>query len=694
MPNIIDTLVVALKLDPAGWVEGAAKADSAGRKLADDQAAAAQQITDAAEQAGEAQTKEAQKAGKALRAEAAAARKAAIEKEKAAKREADAQRKLAEKIHKTRMEAVDFVATSLAAAGVGKAIGSVFGGLEQLGYASKSLGLDPKTVDAYHMAIQKLGGDAGDFDQFASRVSTISSKLKQHIQLAPEERTFVQNLAQRFKVSQQDIEQNNITGIINSIAKSMDGLSARDQQVQLSQFLELNPGMIRLLQQGSAGVQSLYEQEYNLSQATQDATDKATTADQNWRQLKNTFSQTGTTLLADLAPALDTVNGLLATFNSLLEKHPQATAAGTVVTSVAGWFGGKWLMKKAIGKLFGKVAAEAAGGVAAGETAGEAAAATEAAATEAAAGTAAEAAAGAGGGLLRWLGPAGAGLYAMFRSENLNTGEEAQLAKIRALEKAGFTPPGPSKVPTPPPADTSALSTRLADSSFGMLIARGEGDYNVVNRGVAHGYKAGTENLPNMTVADVMAAQRAHRFNAAGRYQIIGDTLAAAAKSMGLSGNEKFDRTMQDRIFSEYLVRNKRKAIGDYLSGKSSDLRAAIKAASLEWASVADPDTGRSHYAGKGNNHASISVAEMGAALQASRAAGSTTGPSMAPMLAAANANQLGGQSTVSNSSVDTHIGTINVYGMNTKDGHAVVGGMRDELNQRGLALNGAYAMT
>ncbi|MFP6560407.1 hypothetical protein WJ542_19205 [Paraburkholderia sp. B3] len=234
------------------------------------------------------------------------------------------------------------------------------------------------------------------------------------------------------------------------------------------------------------------------------------------------------------------------------------------------------------------------------------------------------------------------------------------------------------------------MTNRVADSAFDLLIARGEGDYNVVNRGAAHGYTAGTEDLSNMTVADVMAAQRAHRFNAAGRYQIIGDTLASVAKAMGLTGSEKFDKAMQDRIFSEYLVKNKRKAIGDYLSGKSNDLRAAIKAASLEWASVADPDTGRSHYAGKGNNRASISVAEMGAALQASRAGGA----SMAPMLAAGNASQSGGGSTVNTSSVDTHIGTVNVYGMNTQDGHAVVSGMRDELNQRGLALNGAYAMT
>lgn len=123
-----------------------------------------------------------------------------------------------------------------------------------------------------------------------------------------------------------------------------------------------------------------------------------------------------------------------------------------------------------------------------------------------------------------------------------------------------------------------------------------------------------------MTLAQVMAAQRAGQFNAAGRYQIIGTTLAEAARGLKLNGSEMFDRKLQDRIFEQYLVRNKRRSISDYVEGRSDDLRAALRAASREWASVADPDTGRSYYAGKGNNRASISAAEMEAALRNTRA--------------------------------------------------------------------------
>jgi hypothetical protein len=176
----------------------------------------------------------------------------------------------------------------------------------------------------------------------------------------------------------------------------------------------------------------------------------------------------------------------------------------------------------------------------------------------------------------------------------------------------------------------SGAANNLANTAFGALISRGEGDYDSVNRGAKGGYKAGKENLEGMTVSEVMAAQKEGKFNAAGRYQIIKGTLADAAKSMGLSGNEKFDKGMQDKIFEQYLVNNKRKAIGDYLSGKSEDIAAAVYATSQEWASVAVPkgmrtESGKistgveTYYDRSGKNKASITASEAMAKLQNTR---------------------------------------------------------------------------
>ncbi|MBY4674284.1 mannosyl-glycoprotein endo-beta-N-acetylglucosamidase [Burkholderia multivorans] len=231
------------------------------------------------------------------------------------------------------------------------------------------------------------------------------------------------------------------------------------------------------------------------------------------------------------------------------------------------------------------------------------------------------------------------GGYTQEEIDSVKDGGGAKLTPPRGAAPGAPAASPPSAAAAAPtvratPGESGGLvgtMSRLADTAFGKLIARGEGDYNSVNRGKAGGYKAGTEDLENMTVAQVMAAQRAQKFNAAGRYQIIKDTLAEAVRSMGLKGDEKFDRGMQDRIFEQYLVHNKRRAISDYLSGKSEQLGEAIYATAKEWASVAVPkgmktESGRisdgtmTFYDKSGKNKASITEAQMRLAMQNSRA--------------------------------------------------------------------------
>lgn len=208
--------------------------------------------------------------------------------------------------------------------------------------------------------------------------------------------------------------------------------------------------------------------------------------------------------------------------------------------------------------------------------------------------------------------------------EDLAESRSATATINRAVEQSPYTGaayPRAAHAPEvagPPPGGLAAL------------ISRGEGGYNSVNRGAAHGYRAGTEDLEHMTLAEVMAHQRAQDFNAVGKYQIIKDTLAAAVRALGLNGSEMFDRTLQDRIFYQYLIGQKRHQIADYTSGKSDNLNAAVLAASQEWASVAAPagatlakggigDGRMSYYAGTANNRASISAQEMAAVLVAER---------------------------------------------------------------------------
>lgn len=149
-------------------------------------------------------------------------------------------------------------------------------------------------------------------------------------------------------------------------------------------------------------------------------------------------------------------------------------------------------------------------------------------------------------------------------------------------------------------------------STIDAVISSGEGNYNSVNLGQKGGYRASTRNLTEMTVAQILAAQKAKDFNAAGKYQTINSTLQGAVDAGVVSSAEKFSAEVQERIFKQYLVALKRPEIKGFITGNTgASLNDALLGSAKEFASVANPSTGKSYYAGKGNNKASISAEKM-----------------------------------------------------------------------------------
>lgn len=149
-------------------------------------------------------------------------------------------------------------------------------------------------------------------------------------------------------------------------------------------------------------------------------------------------------------------------------------------------------------------------------------------------------------------------------------------------------------------------------STIDAVISSGEGNYNSVNLGQKGGYKASTRNLTDMTVAQILSAQRAKEFNAAGKYQTINSTLQEAVDKGVVSSAEKFTAEVQERIFKQYLVAIKRPEIKGFITGSNkATLNDALLGSAKEFASVANPSTGKSYYAGQGNNKASISAEKM-----------------------------------------------------------------------------------
>ncbi|MND91912.1 hypothetical protein D3C80_840530 [compost metagenome] len=197
-------------------------------------------------------------------------------------------------------------------------------------------------------------------------------------------------------------------------------------------------------------------------------------------------------------------------------------------------------------------------------------------------------------------------------------------------------------------------ATGWAHSEFGYLIGRAESNnnYNAYNGSAIHGYRPTYHgDLTSLTIAEVIKKQENKEIFATGRFQIIHDTLVIAVARLSLDVKLKYDENMQDYIFDNYLLKDKRSSIGDYLE-KGGDISSAMYDCAKEWASVGInkgqlkhavplldasgkkqhdrkgkiittqyPATfeGESYYNGDGINHASITPVQLKEALEASR---------------------------------------------------------------------------
>ena len=150
------------------------------------------------------------------------------------------------------------------------------------------------------------------------------------------------------------------------------------------------------------------------------------------------------------------------------------------------------------------------------------------------------------------------------------------------------------------------------------LIARGEGDYNSVNRGRAGDTPGGMQavmgrDLDFYTVEEVIRLQHFVVF-AVGRYQFIPETLRFAVAMSDVEMTDKFTPEVQDKLMAA-LVLYKRPAIGAYLRGDHNYIGWALDELAREWASV-EYRNGRGFYDHIGGNRASITRKEAWEVLQ------------------------------------------------------------------------------
>ena len=163
---------------------------------------------------------------------------------------------------------------------------------------------------------------------------------------------------------------------------------------------------------------------------------------------------------------------------------------------------------------------------------------------------------------------------------------------------------------------------------LGTLISSGEGGYGSYNRGRAGDANGAQIDFSQMTVGEVMRRQDLakgdpDRLFAVGKYQMIPGTFEEAVNSLGVDRNAKLTPQLQERMFADYLIDEKRPQVKAYITGETSGaqgLQGAQLALAREFASVADPRTGRSVYDGdSAGNSASITAAQVGTALDQMR---------------------------------------------------------------------------
>lgn len=176
-------------------------------------------------------------------------------------------------------------------------------------------------------------------------------------------------------------------------------------------------------------------------------------------------------------------------------------------------------------------------------------------------------------------------------------------------------------------AKTQVAATPVFKTSRNLLEYVGnlesKGNYNAVNyTATAIGYPKSMD-LTNKTLAEILALQAQMEGDGAestalGKYQFIQDTLKEEAGFMGLDlAKTKFDPATQDKIIEHRL--NRFRGMQDYKNGRIT-ARQFIKNLSMEFASIPDPDTGVSRYAGVAGNKSLVALNSVYAAIGAREA--------------------------------------------------------------------------
>jgi muramidase (phage lysozyme) len=157
-----------------------------------------------------------------------------------------------------------------------------------------------------------------------------------------------------------------------------------------------------------------------------------------------------------------------------------------------------------------------------------------------------------------------------------------------------------------------ALATIKDDPKAASILDFISGPESKGNYNAFFANAGSTKDLSKMTLDQVLAWQKARTdagspSSATGRYQFMRNTLASLKTQMGLKGDEKFTPELQDRLALQLL---RVRGYDRFKEGKMSAHAFALELAK-EWASLPDPRTGKSYYAGDGLNASLVTPGQV-----------------------------------------------------------------------------------
>ncbi len=212
-------------------------------------------------------------------------------------------------------------------------------------------------------------------------------------------------------------------------------------------------------------------------------------------------------------------------------------------------------------------------------------------------------------------------IFNRFDGQNVGDGE---IQNVRRLDTGATV-----KISVSPDVWYPSLTDGKLDNLL-SFIGSGEGSYDAMNQGTKNNQIMGStmdsstiigKKLTSMSIGEVMQLQNnpvcrngcSTYVFAAGRYQIIPDTMPIALEASGLIAEDMFNEENQDRLGAA-LIFGKRPIMGNYILGKHDNLDAAHLAMAQEWASVPDPrvEPAQSYY-GSGNksSHTNAEIVDI-----------------------------------------------------------------------------------